>query len=194
MWYSIYEGKGWKEAIMLTEKKFLSQKELDRLTEILDKHPGRDATLIKLALFTGARSCEVLAVRKTDLGQNSVTIFGAKKSNDRTVPLPAGFFREISELCEALSDNDKIFQITTRQFRRIWNQYRPNYQLGIHSLRHTFGILLYNNCNNIHVVKTMLGHVSISSTQVYLSFVETQRVLRNMSKGMFSKRNIKNVI
>ena len=173
---------------MLTEKKFLSQKELDRLTEILDKHPGRDATLIKLALFTGARSCEVLAVRKIDLGQNSVTIFGAKKSNDRTVPLPASFFREISELCKGTPDNDKIFPITTRQFRRIWNQYRPNHQLGIHSLRHTVGVRMYMTSSNLHAVKTMLGHKNLSSTMIYLNYVEGVKQLKNSMRGMWSRK------
>jgi integrase/recombinase XerD len=37
-----------------------------------------------------------------------------------------------------------------------------------HTLRHSFATHMLNNGNNIHVIKTLLGHSKIETTMVYL--------------------------
>jgi site-specific recombinase XerD len=84
--------------------------------------------------------------------------------------------------------NEKLFPITTRQFRRIWNNWRPNKSKGLHTLRHTFGTLLINNCDDIYAAKHLLGHRQIANTEKYLHFVHGQKDLRSKMKGMFKKK------
>lgn len=174
---------------MLTEKKFLGDDELKSLLKLLDRHKGqRDSIMIRLALFSAARSIELLKIRKCDLGKNSVTIaFPAKGSNPGTLPLPAAFFKELSEYVKEMKDEDVIFPISTRQFRRIWDQYRPARKPGGHSLRHTLGVKLYNNNKNIHAVQTFLRQKNIQNTMIYLDFVEGVSTLREGTKGMWNK-------
>ncbi len=174
----------------LTENKFLTDIELQQLLDLCGQHQGtRDSILIRFVLFTGARGCEVLAVKKSDIGKQCASIQGAKKSNNRVVPLPAAFFSELQTYMDTMADQDRLFPIARRTLRHIWDQFRPNPNKGVHSLRHTYGVKLYNNCEDIHAVKTALGHKNYSSTQVYLDFVEGQKTMKKAVKGMWTKRN-----
>lgn len=171
----------------LTASKFLSDAELAQLLKLCRKNLGsRDSIMIRFALFTGARGCEILQVRKSDLGEGgTVSLLGAKGSNNRTLPLPTDFFEELTNYCSDFTDEDHLFPVAIRTFRWIWSQWRPNQKLGLHSLRHTFGVKLYVNCTDIHAVKTALGHRNIDCTLVYLNYVEGLKVMKTAIRGMF---------
>lgn len=172
----------------LTENKFLTDQELDQLLATCEKHQGRDSIILRFTLFTGARGCEVRKVRKLDLAKCAVAIHGAKGSNNRVVPLPAKFFKELSDYARDMGDDDLLFPVAERTLRWIWEQYRPNRKKGIHCLRHSFGVRLYLNCEDIHAVKTALGHKNIQNTMVYLDFIEGQRKLKRATNGMWKGR------
>ena len=172
----------------LTQNKFLNDGEVQQLLKLCNKHKGkRDSIMLRFALFTGARQAEVLDVKKADFGRGCVTIRGIKGSNNRTAILSPEFFTEISKFMEAMKDGDSLFPITTRTFRHIWQQWSPNRNKSGHCLRHTFGVRLYNNCEDIHLVKTALGHCSIQNTMKYLEFVESQRQMVTAVQGMWEK-------
>lgn len=170
--------------------KCLNDMELEHLFARLKAERGqRNALMIRMVLETGARCKEALAVTKVDIKDGgAVFLRGLKGSDDRTVPVSAELYRDLKEYCLALGDCDRLFPISTRRFRQIWDQYRINPDLGLHSLRHTFGVRLYNNGNDIHAVKTALGHKNIRNTMVYLDFVEGVKKLRKSTKGMWKKK------
>jgi len=172
----------------LTENKFLTDQELEQLLVTCEKHGGRDSIVIRFALYTGARGCEIRKIRKFHLGKGAVTIYGAKGSNNRMVPLPPKFFQGVMEYCEEAGDKGFIFDVAVRTLRHMWGQYRPNPNKGFHCLRHSYGVRLYNNCEDIHAVKTALGHKNIQNTMVYLDFIEGQRKLKAAIRGMWGKK------
>jgi integrase len=175
----------------LTEKKFLTDDERDSLIDLLNRHKGeRDSIMIRLALFTGARGAsEILPIKPKDFGNNSVTIKASKNSFDRTVPLDVSFFREIQAYISSnnIGRDERIFPISDRQWRRIWDYWRPNPSKGSHCLRHTAGTLLYINCKDLMTVRAFLGHKQINNTMIYLQYVEGVRNLRSKMKGMWKK-------
>ena len=175
----------------ITANKYLTDVERDKLLVTLSRHPCRDSLLLQLILYTGARGCEVLALRPEDFAFEGmlckVNIKGAKGSNDRTVPLPRKFSIELREYLVSHSGS-KPFDITSRQLRYIWDQYRPTSTKGIHCLRHTAAILLYLNCRDILIVRSFLGHKSVTNTQVYLDFVLGVRELKKQMRGMWGQR------
>ena len=169
----------------LTEKKFLTDEEFSCLLRLCDRHrTTRDSILIRFILFTGARSCEALAVTRDSLGKGCVALKGAKGSNDRTIPLPPKFYKELIDYVDRV-EGERLFPISTRMLRYIWRDYRPNFDKGVHCLRHTFGVRLYMNCEDIHAVKTALGHKSIINTQIYVDFVENVKTMRTKLNGMW---------
>lgn len=183
---------------VLTEAKFLNDEELKTLFCLLErskvnpktKTEYRDSLLLRLALRLSGRSCEILRLRPMDLGKDTVTLWGAKGSNSRTLPLPIDLIRELKEYCKDLNPEARIFPISTRHFRRIWDHYRPNTSKGAHSMRHTGALKLYSNCRDLKAVQYMLGQKEIKNTMVYLDFVEGAQKLRSQMKGMWNKRAI----
>ncbi len=174
----------------LTQNKFLSDDEITRFKTLCEKHKGtRDSILLRLSFYTGARPAEVLEIRPCDISKNQVTIFGKKNSNDRTVPIPNTFYKELLHyVTESHTKSEhKIFTISTRRFQTIWDTWKPSKEKSLKSLRHTFGVKLYHNCRDIMKVKYMLGHVSISNTLVYLNYVENMVGLKTAIKGMWNK-------
>lgn len=181
----------------LTEAKFLNDDELASLLALLEqvktqaktKTEYRDYLLLRLTLRVSARSCEVLRLRPRDLGKDTVTLWGAKGSNSRTLPIPIELMRELKDYCKHLAPDDRIFPITTRHFRRIWDKYRPNSSKGTHSMRHTGALKLYTNCRDLKAVQCMLGQKEIKNTMVYLDFVEGTQKLRSQMKGMWNRKS-----
>jgi integrase len=174
----------------ITEAKFLTDEERAKLNATLNRDPtDRNALLLQLILLTGARGKEALSLTPKDFAwsEGTVNITAAKKSDNRTIPLPVEFCRRIKAYTDNLKADELIFPIETRQLRYIWDYYRP-VKKGVHCLRHTAGILLYINCRDINVVRVYLGHRNIQSTLVYLNFVEGARKLRQAMKGMWSQK------
>ena len=180
----------------LTESKFLNDDEIKALLVLLEQSKAktkteyRDSLLLRLTLRSSARSCETLRLRPKDLGKDTITLWGAKGSNSRTIPISVDLMRELREYCKDLSPDDRIFPITTRHFRRIWDQYRPNPSKGSHSMRHTGALKLYTNCRDLKAVQYMLGQKEIKNTMVYLDFVEGTSKLRSQMKGMWNRKSL----
>lgn len=182
-------------AIVITENKYLNDSETSHLLGLSKRHKNeRDSILLRLALYTGARGCELLKLRPMDFSkEGNVTISGAKRSNDRTVPLnieDPNFAIEIRRYIESknLKPDERVFPISTRMLRKIWAFWRSNPNKGVHSIRHTTGILHYLACADIHKVKSLLGHRQINNTQVYMDFCHGPRTLKKSMKGMFKKK------
>lgn len=173
----------------LTRNKFLTDDELKQLKWNL-KHERNQfhILLVEFALYTGARSAEIVEVVKEDLSKGTVTIYGKKNSNDRTILLPPAFFKRLETYVKTLENGRKLFPITTRAFRKIWCKVTPNRAKTLHSLRHTMGVKLYNNCSDIHVVRTILGHKSISNTMCYLEYVDSIKKQKQSIAGMWNKK------
>jgi integrase len=165
--------------LKLTKAKYLLDHEYKKLVEITDKYMKenpRDCLLLKVAMETGARAQEVLNIKLEDLNDGSVYIHGLKGSNDRELPLRKTLYNGLLRLRKDHGD-ERVFPISYPRLDQIWRKYRP-VEKKFHSLRHTFALRVFKKTNDINVVKSALGHKSITNTQVYMDYVYTQRELR----------------
>ncbi len=180
--------------------KFLNDSEFGTLLETLNALRGqRDSLLLRTSIYTGARGVEVLRITKADLRDGCISIQAAKGSNNRAVPVPRDFFKELVEFAQNFQDGERIFPIETRQLRRIWDFYRPHRAvgewksgqakgIGAHGIRHTTAILHYKRNRDMHATKSLLGHKALSSTNVYVDFVESAEHLRSTMRGVFNTK------
>ena len=53
---------------------------------------------------------------------------------------------------------------------------RPYKKITFHTSRHTFATLLYTNGADIYTISKLLGHKSISSTQIYASVIDKKKI------------------
>ncbi len=175
-----------------TLPRFLYQHEVSALLEAPDSRTllgFRDRTLLELIYASGLRVSELTNLRLCflQLDERLIKVQG-KGKKERIIPVgtvASGLIKEYLEkirpvLAEKNKDNqvyDELFlnkwgsPLSDRGVRYIFRKYiqQVSHKEGIspHSLRHSFATHLLEGGADLRVVQEMLGHVSISTTQVY---------------------------
>lgn len=167
---------------------FLDQTAMDLLFDKVDFGTGfnaiRDRLLLELLYATGMRLSELIGIRSGDIDKynGSVKVLG-KRNKERIIPLfPAildlmeEYLRVRSELETAdqgdfLLVTDRGVQLYPKFVYRTVNRYLSEIttlrKKSPHILRHTFATHLLNKGADINAIKEILGHSSLSATQVY---------------------------
>jgi integrase/recombinase XerD len=133
----------------------------------------RDLTLIETAMKTGMRRGEIanLQPRHIDFANHRVMVVGGKGAKDRVIPLFPALEPLLMKLCEDKSPNDKVFGLkgsSIGSMFTVWAK-KAGVELHAHSMRHYFATTLVERGANIRAVQELLGHTSLSTTQVYIA-------------------------
>lgn len=169
---------------------FLYKEELEKLFEANDTTTSvgqRDQAILEVLYGTGIRVSECQGLRLGDVDFAIGTIFVKGKGNkERYVPF--GRFAEIAletyinegrdELLNKTTEKtDYLFlnangqPLTARGIRYILSKMVKRAALTVnvhpHKLRHTFATHMLNEGADLRVVQELLGHESLSTTQIY---------------------------
>jgi site-specific recombinase XerD len=136
--------------------------------------------------YTGLRLGELINMRWNwiDLAQNHITVkcteqFITKSKKERIVPIcetvNSILLRRYNDGASRQNDvvfwrilNRKLHQETiSKQFKAIVLKCRLNNHIHFHSLRHSFASLLVQKGVSLYVVKELLGHEDLATTQIY---------------------------
>lgn len=142
----------------------------------------RDYAILVTLGFTGMRRQELvgLDLDAIDLERRTVRVFG-KGSKERLIPLNPFVIDAINQYLDsriATGDPKAVFlnrhgkRLTGRMVLNIVKKYVRKAgimkaKISPHKLRHTFATLLHLNEVDILEIKSLLGHASITSTQIY---------------------------
>jgi len=168
----------------------------------------RDRAILELLFSTGLRVSELCALNRDslDLGRDEFSVRG-KGSKIRIVFLSKdakdairAYLAKRGDISEALFVGTQNLpagrqgkmpsRLTSRQIERLVKRYAV--AAGIpgkvtpHTLRHLFATDLLLNGADIRSVQAMLGHSSITTTQIYTHM--TDRQLREVHKNFHGKR------
>jgi integrase/recombinase XerD len=172
-----------------TLPKALTLAEIERLLESPDRSTPlgiRDVAILEFLYATGARATEVILVGLTDLDLESGTVIVTGKGNkQRLIPLGrharSAITGYLPTRLEMLSDRERrdvlflnakgrgltrqgLWEIVKRHGRRAGID--PD-ALSPHVLRHSVATHMVEGGADLRTVQEMLGHASISTTQVY---------------------------
>ncbi len=140
--------------------KFITPDEMDAIyKQVTD--PKLAATF-RVYEFTGMRLSELFHSR---LDGNFIKVEQSKGRKERIIPIPVD---RIADYQFAVSDPYSIFHIS-----RKFSEYSKQAGLSgktIHALRHTFALRKLIETNNISLVKELLGHSSVTVTEIYTAF------------------------
>jgi len=168
------------------------------LTRLLDGPKGgdlkalRDKAILELFFSTGLRVSELCSLNRDtiDMSRDEFSIRG-KGEKVRIVFLsPAAkeaikaYLKKRGDMEEALFvsvseiSKDKASRLTSRSIERLVKHYATlagiNRKVTPHTLRHAFATDLLQNGADIRSVQMMLGHSSISTTQIYTHLTDKQ--------------------
>ena len=167
---------------------FVDKNLIDTLMKIpsLDTHIGiRDRAVLELFYSTGMRLSELVNMNIGDFEINKKLIRVIGKGNKermipygRTAESAIKNYLKIRNLSlkpafanKPLFVNSSEKRISKRTIQRRMNNYiklvADGKRIGPHLLRHTFATHLLDNGADIRAVKDLLGHSSLSSTQIY---------------------------
>ena len=182
--------------------KFLTPDEVEQIlnnTKIETPAGYRNRTILELLWATGMRISELSGLNFGDLNleHNEIRVFG-KGSKERIILVTdraKNFLERYIESARALipkgfpvpdtSENSPVFinntgyRLQTRTVRNVINEVVEKINLPKHVtphvFRHSFATHLIENGADLRVVQELLGHASISNTQLY-THVSTQHL------------------
>ena len=145
----------------------------------------RDRFIVELFYNTGMRLSELLNLRHKDIDISSgvIKVLG-KRNKERIIPLNNYTINIYKVYIEKKKEmkfecGNESYLIVTDKGRKLYEKiiYRKVvYYLGKitgqekkspHILRHTFATHMLNNGADLNAIKELLGHTSLSATQVY---------------------------
>ena len=141
-------------------------------------------SIIAFFYFTGVRRIELINIKESDISLESSTIkVMGKRSKERIIPIlpklkkSLKYYREFKSKYNGNTSPEYLFiskngkQLSEKFVYRTVNEYfklvSPKIKKAPHVLRHSFATHLINEGADINSVKELLGHSSLSATQVY---------------------------
>lgn len=169
---------------------FIKENDLNNLFNNVDfgnNYTGyRDRLIIRMLYSTGMRLSELINIKISDLdnGNNTVKVTG-KRNKERIIPLSSCFVQSINEYFKIrnnfLTDTGKTSEYLflsnkgnktyPKLIYRIVIKYLSLVSTSLkkspHILRHSFATSMLNHGADLNAVKEILGHASLSATQIY---------------------------
>ena len=181
---------------------------IDELERLLKAPSGndlktlRDRAILELLFSTGLRVSELTSLnRDLDLSKDEFSVRG-KGDKVRVVFLSKeakenvrAYLKKRSDMDEALFVNlggtGESTRLTPRSIQRIVQKYAikagiMGKHVSPHTLRHSYATDLLRNGADIRSVQAMLGHSSVTTTQIYTHVTDTQ--LREIHKKFHGKK------
>jgi integrase/recombinase XerD len=176
----------------------LTKDEVRNLIESTDTVKSK--LIISLLYSTGLRVSELvnLKVEDLDLGEKTGWVRKGKGSKDRLFVMSGNLAEELREYLGIRGKENKfvfsrVKPLTTRNIQKIvkGTKQRANINKKVtpHTLRHSFATHLLEQGIDIRVIQQMLGHSSLSTTQVYTHISSEQlKKVENPFDKLFNER------
>ena len=163
----------------------LSEEEVIRLIKATDnlKHN----TILSLIYSAGLRLGELINLRIGDIQPDNKRIFirKGKGKKDRYTILSDKVFDKIKDYLQVYCPVDWLFEgINGGQYseRSVQNVFTKSKELSrvnpystTHTLRHSFASHLYDKGYDIYIIKDLLGHEDIRTTEIYIQISKKSR-------------------
>ncbi len=167
----------------------ISVVQVDELLELPLRSSGpealRDKAMLELLYATGMRVSELVSLDQSDINLEAECVRCNGRNKERQLPISSSTVTAIEEYLDiarpqlargsrqvdaALFLNHRGKRLTRQGFWLILKRYAS--QLGVHeltphTLRHSFATHMLANGADLRSVQQLLGHASISTTQIY---------------------------
>lgn len=164
---------------------FISEGELRSILEKTKEEYLRD--LFNTGFYTGMRQGEIVNMKWSwiDLKENQITVhcsdsFTTKNKKERIIPvsqkLKSIFVNRFPKVF-SISNDDYVFpripgirlneDFVSKKFKKAVRVAKLDDKIHFHTLRHSFASLLAQKGVSLYIIKELLGHEDLATTQIY---------------------------
>ncbi len=172
-----------------------SEDEMDKVFDNFESSNinNRDKLIIEIFYSTGIRREELINIKIKNISfERKVIKVVGKRNKERMIPMLPNLSSNILNYIDEkdpkiyLFESSKskklsistIYRIVTKYFRSVSSKVR----ISPHVLRHTFATHMLNNGADINTIKEILGHASLSSTQIYTK-IKLPKIVSDYNKS-----------
>lgn len=166
---------------------FIDEQGMRRLFEEVEYPEGwegmQDRLILQLLYETGMRVSELCGLNRRDITERGIKVLG-KRNKERVIPLSKKTEVQLQVMWKEMEKDGLSSELSSPMFltkkgERVPRKFvyeKVNYYLSMvssvqkkspHILRHTFATHLLTNGASLSTVKELLGHSSLSATQIY---------------------------
>ena len=138
--------------------------------------------ILKLIYLSGLRISEALNLKWSDINlqDNSIYVYG-KGSKERKVYIIKDFLDHLKNLDKK---NQFVFTLNSKKIsarsvnkflENCFNDLIINHRLSSHVFRHSFATTMLENNADIRHIQKLLGHSSISTTEIYTKVAKSMK-------------------
>ena len=182
--------------------RLLNQAEIQHLIEVIDLESAtglRDRSIIETLYSTGIRRAELinLVIDDIDINEGMILVRQGKGNKDRRIPIGE---RALEWIDRYLSEwrpqrpraghsnnlylSEKGYPLRSTEIGQKIRDYKKKAEIGksggCHLFRHAMATHMLDNGADIRHIQEMLGHSSLSSTQIYTKV--SNRVLKDVHR------------
>jgi len=143
--------------------KGIKSEEFSKLIKVIPNKDKLSKIVFLLAFGSGLRISEVSHLEKRHIQENYIEIWEGKGNVDRTVPKPKSWRNWMLNFLPI----KKSHRTLQRNFKKYSKKAELPENYTFHSLRHGFALRSIESGIPINQVQLLLGHSSISVTNVY---------------------------
>jgi tyrosine recombinase XerC len=148
--------------------------------------PFRDAAILELFYSTGLRLAELTGLEAAQVDSTTTTLkVLGKGSKERLVPIGSFALKAVQKYrSEANVHEGPLFisklrkRLSPRAIDQLLKKYLRHSEIPFavtpHKLRHSFATHLLDNGADLRAVQSLLGHASLSTTQIYTAVSKTR--------------------
>ena len=172
-----------------------SEDEMDKVFDNFESSNinNRDKLIIEIFYSTGIRREELINIKIKNISfERKVIKVVGKRNKERIIPMLPNLSSNILNYIDEkdpkiyLFESSKskklsistIYRIVTKYFRSVSSKVR----ISPHVLRHTFATHMLNKGADINTIKEILGHASLSSTQIYTK-IKLPKIVSDYNKS-----------
>lgn len=160
---------------------FINEDQLTSILAIVDEQILKE--LYRTAFYTGLRQSELINLKWShiDFASKSIAVkntseFTTKSKKERVIPINNNLFihlqklyhSKVSDYCFPNRKGMKFHPDTiSHKFKKTVREVHLSDDIHFHSLRHSFASTLAIKGVSLYIIKELLGHEDISTTQIY---------------------------
>ena len=165
--------------------KTLNSEEVKKLFQVTENPKHR--IILQLCYGMGLRVSEIAKLKIEDIDSQNlrVHIKNAKGKKDRIVVLPETILEEMRIYYKKYKPQNYLFEgqfgshISTRTiqiiFRNAMSKAGISKTVGVHGLRHSYATHLLEYGTDIRLIKELLGHNNIKTTEIYTHITDIKK-------------------